>query len=280
VAGLAERAHELAVKNLDQKTKSIYRENVQLAEALSMHLKDSEELRKVVDRLTAENGELKFNRDFHHQMVETQVSEATKHKKKIQQLQSKVQELESALMKMVNEFEEEKNKMKRKCSSQTHQLQCEVAVLRRNAQLQAKESNHVKLLARQLLDQRTDVEDFFITALTEVKERAKHTQEDYRKAAQSDYQQRLKEAQDGQSVFPKIKTFKPLPNSTNSVYEDLKQAREWGVGAGEQVSLSDLTWEQKEQVLRVMFAQMNGKRAKPVSNSKDRMGTGMELVIT
>ena len=47
VAGLAERAHELAVKNLDQKTKSIYRENVQLAEALSMHLKDSEELRKV-----------------------------------------------------------------------------------------------------------------------------------------------------------------------------------------------------------------------------------------
>ena len=52
------------------------------------------------------------------------------------------------------------------------------------------------------------------------------------------------------------------------------------MGAGEQVSLSDLTWEQKEQVLRVMFAQMNGKRAKPVSNSKDRMGTGMELVIT
>ena len=55
-------------------------------------------------------------------------------------------------------------------------LRCEVAVLRRNARHQAKESNHVKLLAKQLLDQRTDVEDFFITALTEVKERAKHTQ--------------------------------------------------------------------------------------------------------
>ena len=53
---------------------------------------------------------------------------------------------------------------------------CEVAVLRRNAQLQAKEANHVKLLAKQLLDKRTDVEEFFITALTEVRQRAKETQ--------------------------------------------------------------------------------------------------------
>ena len=47
VAGLAEKAHQLALKNLDQKTKSVYRENIQLAEALSLHLKDSEEMRKV-----------------------------------------------------------------------------------------------------------------------------------------------------------------------------------------------------------------------------------------
>lgn len=47
VAGLAQKAHDMAVKNLDQKTRSVYRENVQLAEALSLHLKDAEGMRKV-----------------------------------------------------------------------------------------------------------------------------------------------------------------------------------------------------------------------------------------
>lgn len=47
MAGLAQKAHDMAVKNLDQKTRSVYRENVQLAEALSLHLKDAEGMKKV-----------------------------------------------------------------------------------------------------------------------------------------------------------------------------------------------------------------------------------------
>ena len=39
-------------------------------------------------------------------------------------------------------------------------------------------------------------------------------------------------------------------NSTNSVYDDIERARSWqGMESG-QVDLSELTWEQKEQVLR------------------------------
>ena len=63
------------------------------------------------------------------------------------------------------------------------------------------------------------------------------------------------------------------------MYNDLEQARKWDVGTSLDVSLSDLTWEQKEQVLRIMFAQMNGKRAKPTSNSKNATEVGMELVV-
>ena len=41
-----------------------------------------------------------------------------------------------------------------------------------------------------------------------------------------------------------------MPNSTNSVYDDIERARSWqGMESG-QVDLSELTWEQKEQVLR------------------------------
>ena len=43
---------------------------------------------------------------------------------------------------------------------------------------------------------------------------------------------------------------RPLPRSTNSVYDDIERGRSWqGVESG-QVDLSELTWEQKEQVLR------------------------------
>ena len=83
----------------------------------------------------------------------------------------------------------------------------------------------------------------------------------YRKDAQNAYQQRMLEAQAGQSDFPRVRTFRQLDSSTNNVFDDLKEAERW-TGVQGKVDLAELTWEQRERILRMMFAKMNGFKEK------------------
>ena len=58
--------------------------------------------------------------------------------------------------------------------------------------------------------------------------------------------------------FPKICNFKNSKFSTNSVFCYLKDTDRWD-GIGDKVDISHLTWEQREKVLRLLFAKMNGQ---------------------
>ena len=83
----------------------------------------------------------------------------------------------------------------------------------------------------------------------------------YRKDAQNAYQQRMLEAHTGQSDFPRVRTFRQLDNSTNNVFDDLKEAERW-TGVQGKVDMAELTWEQRERILRMLFAKMNGFKEK------------------
>ncbi|KAM6359260.1 basal body-orientation factor 1 [Alca torda] len=64
----------------------------------------------------------------------------------------------------------------------------------------------------------------------------------------------------GKEEFPQIKTFKSNINSTNSMCRELEEAEKcyWEKIQLEKVNISELTWEQKERVLQLLFAKMNG----------------------
>lgn len=83
----------------------------------------------------------------------------------------------------------------------------------------------------------------------------------YRKDAQNAYQQRMLEAHAGQGDFPRVRTFRQLDSSTNNVFDDLKEAERW-TGVQGKVDMAELTWEQRERILRLMFAKMNGFKEK------------------
>lgn len=83
----------------------------------------------------------------------------------------------------------------------------------------------------------------------------------YRKDAQNAYQQRMLEAHAGQGDFPRVRTFRQLDSSTNNVFDDLKEAERW-TGLQGKVDMAELTWEQRERILRMMFAKMNGFKEK------------------
>ena len=123
--------------------------------------------------------------------------------------------------------------------------------------MKEQELKHIKRLGKRVLDQRTETEQFFLSALTQVKEEIQANRAQYRRDAEAAYHSRMLQAQQGKAPFPKTRTFRRLPHSTNSVYSDLEEAERFENVDGS-MDISDLTWEQKEKVLRILFAEMNG----------------------
>ena len=85
------------------------------------------------------------------------------------QLREKVELLEQSLGHAVREFEVEQGALLAKTNDEMEWSRTEVAKLQRVVQLKTKEMNKVKKLARNILDQRTEVERFFLDALDQVK---------------------------------------------------------------------------------------------------------------
>ena len=126
--------------------------------------------------------------------------------------------------------------------------------------------NRVKKLSKHILDQRSEMENFFLESLQYVKTEITRNRQQYRRDAESAYHQRVRAAHAGQAEYPKIRTFKNTKNSTNTIFSDLKEAERWD-GFDAAVEISDLTWEQRERVLRLMFAKMNGSSEKKMEKT-------------
>lgn len=77
--------------------------------------------------------------------------------------------LEKALSQVVREFEIERENLIRKCKNEIETNSAELEYLRRAMELKNKEMNKVKKLAKNILQQRADIEQFFLDSLDYVR---------------------------------------------------------------------------------------------------------------
>ena len=70
---------------------------------------------------------------------------------------------------MVREFETERLSLTQKAELENETAKVEICKLQRTVDLKTKEMNKVKKLAKNILDQRTEIERFFLEALETVK---------------------------------------------------------------------------------------------------------------
>ena len=140
------------------------------------------------------------------------------------QLREKVDVLETSLSHVVREFEAERQSLVRKSQIENESSSVEICKLQRTVDLKTREMNKVKRLARNILDQRTEIERFFLEALGQVKTEIVSNRLQYRHDAQLAYQQRMISAHAGVGSYPKIRTFNKSEYSTNSVFKDLEAA--------------------------------------------------------
>uniref|UniRef100_A0A670YBK5 Basal body-orientation factor 1 n=1 Tax=Pseudonaja textilis TaxID=8673 RepID=A0A670YBK5_PSETE len=254
---LAERAHHEAIAQLDNAGRAVFTENVRLQEALGYHMKETEELQNIKQKLENSNAFLLQEKETKDLLIKEKILQITQQKALIQELQNKVKILEEAVNYMAGEFKIEIKKTEEKALVQNQAGRIEIEKLEQLLELKEREMSRVKKLARNVLNERTEVEKFFLDALEQVKQEIISSRKCYKQVAQAAYQRKMMAAFAGKEEYPKIRTFNDSTHSTNSVQMDLLEAEKWTNIQKGKVDISELTWEQKERVLRLLFAKMN-----------------------
>ncbi|XP_045434644.1 basal body-orientation factor 1 isoform X2 [Pipistrellus kuhlii] len=274
---LAERAHHEAVVQLNSAGRAVFKENVYLQNALDYHLKEADTLQKKSKQLLESKTSLLYQKEIDNLLVKEKVMQFTQQRSQIKSLQRKVLTLENALKCLTREFETEVLKLKQQAMVNNQGDQIEIFKLQNLLQKKDKEMNRVKKLAKNILDERTEVERFFLDALNQVKQQIAFNRIQYKQVAQAAFNLKMREAYAGRTEYPKIRTFDGREHSTNSVDQDLMEASKWTDIQGD-VDIGELTWEQKEKVLRLLFAKMNG--VGPRKSSQMSRSSGPEYVVS
>jgi hypothetical protein len=109
------------------------------------------------------------------------------------------------------------------------------------------------------LDQRTELEEYFLDSLEYVKDELKKQKLRDIKKYQENYKNSMKAVLKPKAVIPHLKPLKPILK--DAAGELLYKNEDYSHDANqkeEKVDIKDLSWEDKEKILRILFAKMNG----------------------
>uniref|UniRef100_A0A8D0FGL2 Basal body-orientation factor 1 n=1 Tax=Strix occidentalis caurina TaxID=311401 RepID=A0A8D0FGL2_STROC len=241
-------------RQLNSTGREVFKENVHLRSAFAYQLKETMGLKKIKQKLEEDKTLLLKEKETSEGLIQKKMLQINCQKAQIVDLQRKVKKLEMALCHMPRESVRETQKTQHQAVIENQASMMEIKKLQQLLEMKDQEMNRVKKLAQSILNERTEVEMFFLDALEHVKQEIIRSRKHCKKKAQAAYYRKMMEACAGKEEFPKIKTFRSNINSTNSVYLLCC----WEKIQFEKVDISELTWEQKECVLRLLFAKMNG----------------------
>lgn len=265
---------EIEIANgLDAETKRIFAENSSLKEELRFIRDHSATLDSANERLKQEIKSLR---------LEARVTESTQnvHAKKGHKKENQVRDLTNEIVNLeahVKEIQQRESAQSTKLISAVNkekELRAEEEkALRHLLMIKNRELAHVKTHARTILEQRTEVEQFFLDALDQCKAKIEEERKREQRAELAAYRKKMLEARtDKQKPFPKILGHRELSVSgrmtanpaTSKLPADPKM----------KVRLADLTWEDRERVLKMLFQKINGIKSVPVTKLPDHPMTG------
>ncbi len=137
--------------------------------------------------------------------------------------------MESSLTQFIQEFDLERTHLIEQARVEHETTRNEIIKLQRTLELKTREMNKIKKLSKIIIEQRTELETFFLDALQHVKKQISTNRLQYRKDAFNAYQNRMLNAHHGQGDYPRVRTFNETFHgySTNSVFHDLEEATKW-----------------------------------------------------
>ncbi|XP_008421841.1 basal body-orientation factor 1-like [Poecilia reticulata] len=235
-----------------------------LIKNLKIALINLDELKQIAQKLSNEKVSLAVDRNVLISTLQTNIREMDFKEKMTAEATARAACMEQALKHMKEEATE--NEKRNQVTTQASQV--ELDKLQKIITMREKELCQVKKLARTIVDQRKDMEMFFHDALENVRQEMAKERKKRVKGAKQDCQ-KFRDGTEGKGKFPLIHNVDQSPTSTNSVYSDMKAPGNWP--HCKEVYISDLTWEQKEKVLTLLFAKMNGNAERASKSSTTRL---------
>ncbi|KAJ3317135.1 hypothetical protein HDU93_004192, partial [Gonapodya sp. JEL0774] len=243
ISELSAKAEKEAVASLEETTKEIYRENVRVTDALHQHVYESQSLKKRAEKLEGENQRLLGEKELHEVIVREKILQSKSLQNEISTLKGKVTSLEHSLSYVVAEYEKERVSLADHARNDLDEVRSTAAELKTQLERKTREMKHIRRLAQHLCDQRTDVEIFFMDALEHIREEIRLQTEQSRRTAVQQREQRLRE----------------LYGARNVDAEYVGKLLEGPPEPEEKTEFTELPWQDKERVLRLLFAKMNGQ---------------------
>mmetsp|Transcript_43042 Transcript_43042/g.69851 ORF Transcript_43042/g.69851 Transcript_43042/m.69851 type:complete len:487 (-) Transcript_43042:94-1554(-) len=257
LAELKKRVEEDVVERLDESTKRILQQNRRMGEELRLHVTESEELEKKTKLLDEQNRSLKRELAVTQDLQKEWAAKGQKQSKEIKDLHAKVKSLERSLEQVVKELEDERARTSSANVAAASESQSEIAALKKLVKIRNKEYRQIRKLATEIINQRTEVETFFLDALDYVKRERQAQLDEERRAGQEAYRQQMKEA----TLKPGVKFPTIRPTTLKTDPTGITGPSQLPTLPGQKVDIKDLTWDDKERVLRLLFAKINNSTA-------------------
>lgn len=230
-----EKAKLEAEKKISEIDKSIQQQNVRLDTEVNLQNDVIEFIEKQKETVFEENIGYKKDLDANIDTVVDYAKKQYEQNLKIKDLKSKISMLDESLSQIVQDFEKEKELLKYQNEQIEKEQDEDITNYKEQVRLKEREIKNIKALCQMILDQRSDVEQFFLEALEQVKEEIKKKKET----------EKHKE-----SSFPDINR-NSLNRSQHSLFSESILRKNL------KVKLKDLDWEDRERVLRLLFSKMN-----------------------
>ncbi|DAZ94473.1 TPA: hypothetical protein N0F65_003509, partial [Lagenidium giganteum] len=251
-----QQAKEDARNGLDADTRKIVTDNRRMGEELRFQLQITEELQKEKDFFKTKAKKYHMEVQIAKEKEESYAKRAQKQTREIKQLRSNIKELEKRMSESISELEREKFVEVSKNGKELEEMALDVDGLRQLLKLKNKELRNLRRLSQTILDQRTEVEQFFLDALDHVKHEIDNERRRQKEQEMERYHQELKKANamatKGKTRFPQL----PLPVAPAQQPQQSQSSKTKHFS--EKIDLKDLSWEDRERVLRLVFAKING----------------------
>ncbi|KAL4487201.1 hypothetical protein ABPG72_017920 [Tetrahymena utriculariae] len=222
------------IRDAEQTTK----ENIKLNQDLELHKNELQQLQIEREQITHQNNQYKRSLAQNHEGLTEYQTVNHKQSVKIKKLKEKVEYLKDFLEKENKKFQEEVESLQKIHQKTIAEQEYEFKCLNEQLKKRSKEIRDIKGVCQMILDQRSDIEQFFLEALDQVKEEQHSKFLIGQKSLQNDSQQSYSSS--------KIK----LPSLNSRSYKHSLVYKN-------KIDVNQLEEEDKDRILRIVFQKMN-----------------------
>lgn len=248
-------------------SKKIVVENIRLHEELKFHHAMAIELQAEKSAAEVKLKTLQREMEVRNDKDTEYARQSYVKSKEIKILRDRVDQLEKGAVLNTEKFKMRSKELKQAVHKDLEEATLDAAGLRRLMKIKNKELRIMKSLAATILSQRSEMEQFFLEALSEVKEKIKQEKKKTKVETTKRFHSLKNTGNDGTSPRRgpdgEAKLGGTFPNIHPSRLHHLDERgqSEFPLQPDVKVNIGDLSWEDKELVLRVLFAKLNGLKS-------------------